>query len=126
MPPAKLNLGGIFVGGASRRMGRPKALLPVPGADGASGGSLSLLERTVAVVRAAGLEPVIVGRRPELPELEALLRTLGLRVLEDAAAEVGPLGGLVALLDDALAQEPSWSWRSRAICPMCSQSTCVA
>ncbi len=99
MPQAErvARVAGIFVGGASRRMGQPKALLPVAGGP-------SLLERTVAVVRAAGLTPVLVGRRPELPALEELIGRLGVRVIEDAAAEVGPLGGLVALLEDALSR----------------------
>ena len=87
-------LGGIFIGGASRRMGRPKALLPVASGE-------TLLERTVRVVSAAGLAPVLVGRRAELPELELLIAKLVLPVLADAAPNAGPLGGLVSLLEEA-------------------------
>jgi molybdopterin-guanine dinucleotide biosynthesis protein A len=77
---------GIFVGGRSTRMGRTKALLPSP-----EGGTL--LARSVDVVRAIGGEPVLVGRRDDVPAI--------VRVLDDAAPGRGPLGGLVALLDHA-------------------------
>lgn len=99
MPLPNQTLAGIFVGGASRRMGSPKALLTVSVSPG--GEPTTLLERTVAVVRAAGLAPVIVGRRPELPALDELMRALDVPVLRDAAADAGPLGGLVALLEAA-------------------------
>ena len=75
-------------------MGRPKALLPVASGE-------TLLERTVRVVSAAGLAPVLVGRRAELPELELLIAKLVLPVLADAAPNAGPLGGLVSLLEEA-------------------------
>ena len=59
--------GFVLAGGASRRMGRDKALLPLDG--------VPLAARLAEVLRAGGCDPVgIVGRRPEL-------RTLGLPVL---------------------------------------------
>lgn len=78
---------GIFVGGASTRMGRPKGLLEAPG------GAESLVERLVRLARQTGLEPVLVGRAeaytgiaPEVPRIP------------DDPGGVGPLGGLRALL----------------------------
>jgi FdhD protein len=80
-------LGGIFVGGAGSRMnGAAKGLLRAPGGD-------TIVERIAGAMREAGLEPVLVGRRSEYA-------SLGLRVIEDAA-NAGPIGGLVALLDAA-------------------------
>lgn len=79
---------GIFLGGASSRMGSPKALLPV--SDGET-----LFTRTVRVITEAGLFPCLVGMRPEVL---VGLGEHGLVVLEDAATDKGPLAGLVALL----------------------------
>jgi FdhD protein len=80
-------LGGIFVGGAGTRMnGAAKGLLRAPGGD-------TIVSRIAAAMREAGLEPVLVGRRHEYA-------TIGLRIIEDAA-NAGPIGGLVALLDAA-------------------------
>lgn len=88
MESGQRNLLGIFVGGASTRMGgRPKGLLH----------SLDTQEPLVARLarlgRAAGLEPVWVGRADAYRELVP-----GLRELADEPANVGPLGGLGALL----------------------------
>lgn len=76
---------GIFVGGASRRMGRPKGTVCVEGEP--------LLVRAVRVAREAGLVPVLIGDAtpysalvPELPRIA------------DAAIE-GPMGGLRALVE---------------------------
>jgi molybdopterin-guanine dinucleotide biosynthesis protein A len=82
---------GIFVGGASRRMGRPKGLLPAPGPI-----AETLVERLVRECESAlGNVPlVLVGRRAEYA-------ALGLPTLADAASESGPLAGLVALLEHA-------------------------
>ncbi|HEX4514089.1 MAG TPA: formate dehydrogenase accessory sulfurtransferase FdhD [Polyangiaceae bacterium] len=80
-------LGGIFVGGAGSRMnGVAKGLLRTPGGD-------TIVAHVARAMREAGLEPVLVGRRGEYA-------TVGLRVIEDAA-NAGPIGGLVALLDAA-------------------------
>lgn len=82
---------GIFVGGQARRMGGiAKGLLPAP-----EGGE-PLVVRLAHIARKLGCEPVLVGEaaryRPALPEL---------RVIADAPAEIGPLGGLSGLLQDA-------------------------
>lgn len=79
---------GVFVGGASRRMGGlPKGLLAAPDTGE------PLVSRLLRVGREAGCEPVIVGRRAEYAAVAA-----GVPVLDDDPAEVGPLGGLRALL----------------------------
>jgi FdhD protein len=80
-------LGGIFVGGAGTRMnGAAKGLLRTPGGE-------TIVAQLARAMREAGLEPVLVGKRAEYA-------ALGLREIEDAA-DAGPLGGLVALLDAA-------------------------
>lgn len=77
---------GVFVGGASRRMGgAPKGLLPVDGEP--------LLVRTLRVAREAGLEPVLVGRADAYRGVAPTELALA-----DDPAGVGPLGGLSALL----------------------------
>lgn len=77
---------GVFTGGASRRMGRPKALLTHRGQ--------TLVERAVALGREVGLEVVLVGRRPELSHLPW-------PAIADDPPGVGPIGGLRALVRHA-------------------------
>ena len=85
---------GIFVGGASSRMGHPKGLLRAPGPS-----EQTLVERLADECRSAlGDVPLLlVGQRDEYA-------SLGLPTLADARAETGPLGGLVALLQHAQAE----------------------
>jgi molybdopterin-guanine dinucleotide biosynthesis protein A len=92
---------GIFVGGASRRMGRPKGLLLEPEDIGRAGlprrplvlRLRSEAERALQELARPG-HIVLVGERPEY-------LALGVPVLRDAAPQQGPLGGLVALLEEA-------------------------
>jgi molybdopterin-guanine dinucleotide biosynthesis protein A len=87
---APLVLAGIFVGGASRRMGGvPKGLLPAPDKSGET-----LVARTRRILEASGVGSVLVGAH------EAY-RDLGLEVVADAGEGAGPIGGLAALLDHA-------------------------
>lgn len=81
-------LAGVFVGGASRRMGgRPKGLLPGP--DG-----VTLVERWRMVLAGLGAAIVLVGE-------SHAYEGLGLPMLKDNPPGIGPLGGLVALLRHA-------------------------
>lgn len=75
---------GIFVGGASRRMGRPKGAIVHRGEP--------LLVRAVRVAREAGLEPCLVG---DASAYEALAPEVPRLI--DAVPGVGPIGGLRAL-----------------------------
>jgi molybdopterin-guanine dinucleotide biosynthesis protein A len=76
---------GIFVGGASSRMGgRPKGLLATPSGP-------TIVERLAALCANARLPAVLVGAN------EAYAR-LGLPTIGDAVPGAGPLAGLVGLL----------------------------
>ncbi len=85
--PKTVPVGGIFVGGGSTRMGRPKGLLAGP--DGRT-----LVARASAVLAEVGAEVVLVGRRAEYESLDMV-------VLDDAVEDGGPLAGLVSLLEHA-------------------------
>lgn len=78
---------GIFTGGASSRMGRPKGLL-----HDATG--RPLIARWTGLCAELGLPCVLVGRRPEYAGL-------GLATLDDDPPGIGPLGGLIALCSAA-------------------------
>jgi len=80
---------GIFVGGKARRMGGvAKGLLAHPTEPG------TVLDHVVREVRSVGAEVVLVGDHPAY-------RTLGIPWIEDAMRDVGPAGGLLALLRHA-------------------------
>ncbi len=78
------SVGGIFVGGHSRRMGQPKGLLRAP--EG-----VPLVLRTGALFEAVGIPWVLVGVRPEYAQF-------GCVALDDEPSDIGPRGGLLALL----------------------------
>lgn len=86
-PAAHMKLtAGILIGGASRRMGRPKALIRV--------GTTTLLEQTATLARSVCEEVVLLGRPPfilpvSMPRLQ---------IIEDREANAGPLAGLHAFL----------------------------
>lgn len=69
-------------------MGTAKGLLPAPGER------RSLVERAAAIFAELGVPVALVGERPEYA-------ALGLRAIPDAFAGIGPLGGLVGLLEAA-------------------------
>lgn len=78
-------LAGIFVGGSSSRMGgRAKGLLRAPSGE-------SLLERWGQLFDRVQVRCVLVGRRAEYGAIER-------EVLDDEPRDIGPLGGLAALL----------------------------
>jgi molybdopterin-guanine dinucleotide biosynthesis protein A len=75
-------IAGIFVGGASRRMGgRPKGLIEVDG--------VALVDRWRALFDAIGVPSVLVGANDAYAPRAAI---------QDEIPGVGPIGGLVALL----------------------------
>lgn len=78
-------LGAVLAGGEGRRFGGPKA--------GARAGGMSLLERTVAVLRAVVEDVVVVSADP-MAEPPATL-------VPDRVRGMGPLGGLDAALRHA-------------------------
>lgn len=76
--------GLVLAGGESRRMGRDKALLRLPGGE-------KLLERQARVLREAGATRVLVSTRPGR-DYGAVAGDL----VFDAVADAGPLAGITA------------------------------
>jgi molybdopterin-guanine dinucleotide biosynthesis protein A len=99
MTPARTDIvAGIFVGGRARRMGgRPKGLLRAPSGE-------TLVARWRRLLSDVGVPCVLVGAgaggdgSPRAPSAYA---SEGLDALDDDPPNVGPLGGLVALLEHA-------------------------
>jgi molybdenum cofactor guanylyltransferase len=87
---ASRRLGAVLAGGASRRLGRDKALERV--------GRGRMVDRAVGALRPRCAEVVVVSSRPETPT--------GLwRVVPDRRTSAGPLGGIEAALLEAEALE---------------------
>ena len=80
-------MGAVLAGGASRRMGTPKATLDL--------GGRPLLEYPLAAVQGAGLEPAVVAK-PGSP-----LPPLAVPRWDEPAEPVHPLTGIVAALTAA-------------------------
>ena len=77
---------GILVGGASRRMGRPKATMDVDGE--------SMVERTIRAARRCVGNVALLGTPPF--ELNESLGSIDL--IPDAIPNAGPIGGLLGLM----------------------------
>ena len=77
---------GILIGGRSRRMGRPKALIRIE--------NTTLIERTVAVARCVADDILLLGQ-PTFALPESLS---AIDVIPDRHRDTGPIGGLDALL----------------------------
>ena len=90
--------GYILVGGKSSRFGSDKALLDVDGEP--------LALRIAARMRPAVVSVTLVGS-------PSTYGHLGLRVIPDAVADFGPLGGLLAALEDS-----GEEWNLIAACDM--------
>ena len=83
-------LGGVLVGGSSRRMGRPKQLLEIGGA--------TMVERVVSALAAEVDEVFLIGAGPVPADIDGLSR-----VSDDDGCE-GPMAGILGGLharDDA-------------------------
>jgi molybdenum cofactor guanylyltransferase len=74
--------GAVLAGGASRRMGTDKALIPVDG--------VAMLDRVVAALRGAGADPVA--------QVGGLARRGDLIVVDDQTPGSGPLAGVQSAL----------------------------
>ena len=74
----------ILAGGESSRMGRDKAMLEI--------GGVTMLDRTIGVIRSVGIEPVIVGAPKQFA------RNVETSVLDDDWPAAGPLGGIATAL----------------------------
>lgn len=90
LPPL---VGGILIGGRSRRMGSAKALLEWQGA--------TLIERIADALAAVVPEVLLLGSGLDLPPKVARLETLA-----DAPGARGPLAGLLS----AFAARPEAAW----------------
>jgi molybdenum cofactor guanylyltransferase len=77
-------VGAVLAGGASRRMGEPKALVELAGRP--------LVAHAVGAVREAGLDPVVVAK-PDSP-----VPDLGVTIVDEPAEPRHPLCGIVAAL----------------------------
>jgi FdhD protein len=84
--------GLVLAGGASRRFGADKRLVPVDG--------VPLLRRAVDAV-AAVCDEVLVATAPERPIPATLSLPPGVRIVTDAPGDAGPLAGLAVGLDAA-------------------------
>jgi len=84
-----LPFAGVLIGGRSRRMGSPKALLEFP--DGRT-----LVEHVVESARAVAAEVCLLGELTPLPPALA-----GVAALADYVPGGGPLAGLAALMQHA-------------------------
>jgi molybdenum cofactor cytidylyltransferase len=80
--------GVVLAAGLSRRMGRPKLLLPLDGRP--------LIRHTVEALAAAGLDDLIVVVPSESDALRAALEGLAVRFAINPAPEVGQAGSVVA------------------------------
>ena len=87
----------ILAAGASSRMGRPKALLPIPAE------STTFLERLVQTLRDAGADDIIVVVGYDAGAVRGLIESAGLavRTVENQDPSRGQLSSLVAALEVA-------------------------
>jgi molybdopterin-guanine dinucleotide biosynthesis protein A len=82
--------GFVLAGGASRRMGRPKALLIL--------GGETMIERQLRVLRSVTQSVSVLGWPAHLPWPAKLKNLSGVRCLPDSQPGQGPLGGIYTAL----------------------------
>src|SRR5579862_9941941 len=82
--------GFVLAGGASRRMGCPKALLML--------GGETMIERQLRVLRSVTQRALVAGWPSDLPWPARIETLTGVRRLPDAQAGRGPLGGIYTAL----------------------------
>ncbi len=116
-PPHLLPTLVINAGGASRRMGQPKALLPVP--PDATPLLVHVARRLRALVEA---EIIIVANDPELAARFAMEPPP--RIVADRYPDTGTLGGIATGLH-ALTS-PGWALVMACDLPLVSASLCAA
>lgn len=92
-PPAQVPAtsavsGAVLTGGASRRMGRDKAMLPVDG--------IEMARRVADALAQSGCDPVVA-----IGGDGASLADIGLRTVADEWPGEGPLGAIIVALRDA-------------------------
>ncbi len=92
MPERWPHTGAILAGGESRRMGRPKASLPLPGGQ-------TMIETVAETLAAVCRSVVVVGSADPVSEAPSL------RHLADLRPGEGPLAGIEALLASGLDTE---------------------
>ncbi len=101
--PTALARGFVLVGGRSSRFGRDKALHPVGGRP---------MALRVADTLAQVVESVTLVGPP------AKYRALGLPVIADKREGIGPLGGVLAALEEAALEESAAAWSLIAACDL--------
>ncbi len=88
----------VLAAGASRRMGRPKQLLPI--------GGVPLVRTVVAGLLPAGLAPVVVVLGAEAPEVRTALADLAVETVVNAAWDEGMGASLRVGMATALERAP--------------------
>jgi molybdenum cofactor guanylyltransferase len=84
---ARAALGAVLAGGRSRRMGAPKALVPLAGRP--------LITYPLEAVRGTSLEPVVIAKPDsELPRVSC-------RVVREPAEPAHPLHGIITALSES-------------------------
>lgn len=86
--------GAVLAGGASTRMGSPKALLDVDG--------VTLIERVAAALAGGGCAPILVVGIPpgvDPARVEHIAEHYGWTIVADDHPGEGPLGGILTALD---------------------------
>lgn len=88
--------GFVLAGGASRRMGRPKALLVLNGE--------TMVERQLRVLRSVTRRALVVGWPSNVPWPAKIKNLSGVHRLPDSQPGTGPLGGIYTGLTHSMSE----------------------